>query len=250
VREQGALGLLRPRVHVGEQLIVDQPAHHRHEFLRHRVDDARLSDERRRVLGAPPAEILAACAPVPAVPLRDARDDVATVLDLVVAPQRQLPADVGLQRDVALLVVQRHHVQGTARAAMEIGPIEEDARPLDQLGHDLAVLLHPRGGGSTLGLELPLVVREPLRGLLDAPAVLLVGEVGAVAATSLDQLGRGAGQHSLAPVTEDAGPITLEESHVEHPRPLALGVLETDPFVGVGGNRRHRGNLARIIHES
>jgi hypothetical protein len=129
---------------------------------------------------------------------------------------------------------------------VEVGSIEEDAGPLDQFRDDLSVLLHSCRGGAALGLELPLVVGEALRGLLDAPAVLLVDEVGTVAAASLDEFGRGTGQDPLAPVAEDAGPVALEERHVEHPRPLALGVLEADPFVGVGGDCCHGVNLLAV----
>ena len=71
---------------------------------------------------------------------------------------------------------------------------------------------------------------------LDPRLVLLVGEMGAVAAATLDEFGRGLGEDALAAVTEDAGPIAFEERHVEHPGPLALGVVETYPFVGVRGD--------------
>ncbi len=40
--------LCRALVHVGPQSVVDRCAHHRREFLLHRVNDARLADEGRR----------------------------------------------------------------------------------------------------------------------------------------------------------------------------------------------------------
>ena len=79
-----ALGLRRAPVHERHELVVDALAHHGDEFLGHRVGDAILSDEGRRVLGAPPVEVVAARPPVISVPLRDAGDDVAVVFDFVV----------------------------------------------------------------------------------------------------------------------------------------------------------------------
>jgi hypothetical protein len=118
---------------------------------------------------------------------------------------------------------------------VEVGAIQEDAGALDEFGDNFTVLLHARRGTTALGLELPLIVGEPLGGLLHAALVLLVGEVCSVAATALDQFGRGPRQYALAAGAEDAGPVALEEGHVEHPGSLALGVLETHPLVGVAG---------------
>src|SRR5579863_5666612 len=116
---------------------------------------------------------------------------------------------------------------------MKVGPIEKDARVLDQPGDDLAVLLHPGRPQATLGLELPLVRGEALGRLFHSPLVLLVGEVRPVAATSLDEFGGGLGQDALAARPEDALPIALQERDVEHPGALTLGVFKTDPLVGV-----------------
>jgi hypothetical protein len=214
-------------------LVVDELTDHRDQLFGHRVDDAVLADEGFRVFGAPPMEVRAARAPVTSVPLRDASDDVSVVFDLVVASKRQLPADLGLQRDVTLLVVDRHDVQRTSRSAMKVGSIEEDARVLDEPGDDLAVLLHARRTLTALGLELPLVGGQSLGGFFHAPLVLFVREVRSVTTTALDEFGRRFGQHALAPGPEDALPVALEEGHVEHPRALAFRIFETDPLVGV-----------------
>src|SRR5665213_1028409 len=191
-------------------------------------------------------EIGAAGAPVTAVPLRDASDDVSVLFDLVVAPQWELPADLGLQRDVTLLVVDRHDVERASRTAMKVGSIEKDARVLDEPGDDLAVLLHARRSLTALGLELPLVGAQALGRFFHATLVLFVRKVRPVAATALDELGRCLGQHPLAPGPEDALPVALEERHVEHPRALTFRIFETDPLVGVRGYCTHRENLLGV----
>ncbi len=181
-------------------------------------------------------ELIAASSPVAPIPLRDARDDPAVVLDVVVTSKRELPADFWLERNVTLVVVHGHDVQRTTRPAMEVGSVEEDARVLHQSGDDFAVLLDARGAIFALGLELPLVLGETFGGALDSALVLHVAEMSAVTATTLDEFGRGLGEDALAAVAEDAGPIAFEERHVEHPGPLALRVVETHPFVGIGGD--------------
>lgn len=241
--EPRALGLCGPLVRVGEQLVIDVLADHGNKFFGHGIDDAGLADEGPRVLGAPPVEVGSTRAPVTTVPLCDSRGDASIVFDDVVASQRQLPADFGLERYVALRVVDRHDVQCATGAPMEIGSVEEDARVLDQPGDDLAVLLDPSRGLSSLGLELPLVISEPLGCTFNAPAVLFVSEVGAVAAAPLYEFGGRLGQNPLAARPEDAGPVALEERNIEHPGALHLGVLKTHPFVGVRRYGSHNENL-------
>ena len=136
-------------------------------------------------------ELRTAGTPVPAIPLGDARDHVPVVLDLFVASQRQLPAHLGLERDVALVIIDRHHVQRTARASMEVGTVEKDARVFNDSRRDLAVLLDSGRAGFSLGLELPLIVRQAFGRFFDPTLILFVSEVRAVAAAALDELGRG-----------------------------------------------------------
>ena len=67
--------------------------------------------------------------------------------------------------------------------------------------------------------ELPLVVAELLRELLDVLVVLLVGRVRAVRAAALHQLGRRLGEHALAAVAEDAAASDdSQERDVDLPR--------------------------------
>ena len=84
---------------------------------------------------------------------------------------------------------------------------------------DLAVGVDLDRPAAPLGLllELPLLGGELLRQPLGAALVGLVGEVGAVRAAALDELGRGPGENSWASVAEDARPRAGEERHVEHP---------------------------------
>ena len=86
-------------------------------------------------------------------------------------------------------------VQRASGAAGEVGAVEEDAGVLHQAGGELAGLrlehdVGPRPAlGSGLAVELPLLGRQRGRGRLDPAGVLGAGEVGAVGAASLDQLG-------------------------------------------------------------
>ena len=86
---------------------------------------------------------------------------------------------------------------------------------------------------------LPLVGRQGLGDFLDAPGVLLVDQMGAVAAASLHELGCGAGEDALASLAEDALPIAGQETDVEDPGALLVLVLEADPLMGVDGGSRH-----------
>jgi len=85
-------------------------------------------------------------------------------------------------------------------------------------------------------VELPQVRREVGGGPLDGAGVLLAGEVGAIGATTLDQLRGRTGEDALAAVPEDARPGTDQEGHIEEPGALLVGIVEADPFVGIGRN--------------
>ena len=66
-------------------------------------------------------ELAAALAPVPPVPLPDDRGHVPlVVVDLVLPAQRQLPADLGLERHVVDAPVHGRDVEGAADAAGEV----------------------------------------------------------------------------------------------------------------------------------
>ena len=66
--------------------------------------------------------------------------------------------------------------------------------------------------------------------------VVLVDEVGAVAAAALLEVGGGTGEDALAAVAVDAGPRAGEEREVEDPGALFVGVFEADPLVEVVGH--------------
>ena len=123
-------------------------------------------------------------------------------------------------------------VQRAARTGREAGAVQEDARAVDEAGPvvvlvDLdpdALLLRPLA-------ELPRVVVEQLRRLVHERLVLRPGGVGTVGAAAVHELGRFLGEHALAAVAEDAGPVRREKGDVHVPDVLlALRVLERDPL--------------------
>ena len=124
---------------------------------------------------------------------RRRRRDVAVVVGAVLEPERHLPAHVGLPVERPLAGLERGDVQRAAGAAGEAGPVEEDARVVDEPGdrgrcrrRRLPVagtrLASPSRGTALLGLE-------PHERLDDGLHVVVVDEVGAVAAAALLQLG-------------------------------------------------------------
>src|SRR6185503_16983753 len=98
------------------------------------------------------------------------------------------------------------------------------------LGADEAAL-------APLAAELPLLVGQAVGGGLDGGHVVVVDEVGAVAAATLHELGRRSGEHALAPLPVDARPVGEEERDVEDPRAILLGILEAHVLVEVLGIR-------------
>src|SRR5690606_15039508 len=114
--------------------------------------------------------------------------------------------------------------------------VEEDAGVVDEpsapvglavVGADLlgdALLAADRG-------ELPQIVGDVGDEALDGLAVGTIGEVRAVGAAPLHELGRGLRVHTLAARTEDAVPRRAQEGHVDLPRaPVLARVLEHDPL--------------------
>ena len=65
--------------------------------------------------------------------------------------------------------------------------------------------------------------------------VVVVDEVGAVAAAALRQLGGRLVEDPLAAAAEDAAPVRTQEAGIEHPRALLVGIFETHPLVEVAG---------------
>jgi len=122
---------------------------------------------------------------------------------------------------------------------MKVRAIEENAGVLNESRRHLTVFLNLRRAVFALSLELPLVIGQSLRGFFDATSVLVVTEVRTVTAASLNELGTRFGEDSLTTVAKDAGPIALEECHIEHPGALVFVVGETYPLVGVVWNGGH-----------
>ena len=80
------------------------------------------------------------------------------------APDRQLPADVGLGLDEVHAGAEREPVQGAARAAREAGPVEEDAGALVDRGLAVALVVGLDPGVLAAGVvELPVARGRALR---------------------------------------------------------------------------------------
>ena len=128
-----------------------------------------VADERLRRLGAPPVEVLAALAPVAALPLPQPGRQVAVLVGRVLEPDRHLPAHVGLPVERPLAGLEGADVQGAAGAAGEAGPVEEDARVVDEAGHGrldavVAGLAGPQEPAPRgLGVELHLLAASGAR---------------------------------------------------------------------------------------
>src|SRR6478752_9240237 len=196
------------------------------------------ADVRLGVARAVPVEVVAARTPAAAVVLGDGHLEVARVvrqLDRAEgAPDRQLPADVGLECVRLDPGEDRVLVQRAAGAGGETGTVEEDARAVDDLRLAGAVLLLGpvvlAAGGAADGVVLPLVLAELLDGLLDALPVVLLGEVGAEGAAAV--VGP-AGVDALAAVAEDARPAAREPRQVAAVALVRVGgVGELDPDAG------------------
>ncbi len=86
----------------------------------------------------------------------------------------------------------------------------------------------------SLGVELPLSgsSRTTLHQVGD---VVVVGEVGAVAAAALLQLGSRLVEDALAAAAVDARVVRTQVGRVEHPGAVLVGIFEADPLVQVVG---------------
>ena len=86
------------------------------------------------------------------------------VVGVVLEPQRELPAHLGLPVERSLAGLERRGVQRAADAALEAGAVQEDAGAVDEAGLDLAGLVDLGGPGLAVPdvVELPLLRGEPL----------------------------------------------------------------------------------------
>ena len=97
-------------------------------------------DERLRAPRCTTSELLAALAPAVAAELGERRDHGAVVLLLVDPAQRELPAHLGLH--VAVVLPGAHRVDWCSAQpgpVGEAGPVEEDARVVDEPGAPLVL---------------------------------------------------------------------------------------------------------------
>src|SRR3546814_17685223 len=128
------------------------------------------------------------------------------------------------------------------------------AGPADQARLDLAGLVAL--GGPALadgdGAELPLLAGEAGRVGQRLRLVVLVDEVGAVAAAALPELGGRPGEHPLAAPPADARPRAGEERAVEDPGAVLLRILDGHPFVHVYliGSAARKENGGRPVERS
>ncbi len=150
------------------ELLVGRLAHELDELGAVGAVDGLAPDVRLGVAGAVPVEVVPAGAPAAPVVLRDRHLEVARVVGQLDraegAPQRQLPAHVGLE---CVRLHPREHgvlVQRTPVSGGEAGTVEEDAGAVDDAGLAGAVLLLgpvvATAGGRADGVVLPLVLAE------------------------------------------------------------------------------------------
>jgi len=133
-----------------------------------------------------------------------------------VDPDRQLPTDGRLPVPRWLTKLDSGKVQGAAGAAVEAGPVQEDAGSV----HDSRI--GPAGvGEDALGPRFPVEL-EPCRlkcggQSADEPGLVLVPHLSAYRAAPLAKLGRRLGQDAEAPAAPEAGPVRPEELDVKAP---------------------------------
>ena len=138
-------------------------------------------------------------------------------------------------------------VQRAPGAAGEAGSVEEDAGVVDQAGdRDLGAVVGRLAGTEEppapgLGVELHLVGPEAHEPGDDVGDVLLVDEVGPVAAAPELELRGRLVEDPEAPLAVDAPVVGAQERGVEHPGALLVGVLEADPLMNVLAPSNHGG---------
>ena len=178
---------------------------------------------------------------------------MAVLVGRVLEPQWHLPTDVGLPVHRALAGLERGDVQRAPGTLGEPGSVEEDARVVGQPGD--------RGGRAVVlgaGVEEALRHRFVVELHVTRPEthevahhvgdVVLVGEVGAVAAAPLLHLGGVGVEDALAALAVDAPVARAQERRVEHPRALFGGVGAAHPLahiLGLGSSRLGHGAIVR-----
>ena len=196
--------------------------------------------------GAVPVEVVPTGPPAVATVLTDAHLGVGRLVGPghrpVLAPHRQLPADVGLGLQEVPALAERQQVQRAALAGRESGSVQEDAGAVDHPGlapgqlalRDVVRVLEldPAAGlGRTL--VLPLAALE----LLGRPGhpllVLVVSEVRTERAAPV--VGP-VGVDARTPLTENAGPAGREPGQVAAED--LVGVVRVDELGERTGERQ------------
>ena len=194
--------------------------------------DGLVTHERLGRLRAPPMELFTPAAPVTPVPLSDDRGDVA------VGEVSSSRRSGSCQQTSGFSSTWLRPSAMAAMCSAQPAPAGNPGRfrkmqapstsrvPRSPSGSFLTTPFRPclwncQMSGVSVG-------RRPLH----VAGVLLPGEVRAVRAAPLRQLGRRTGQHALASVAEDARPGAGQERDVEQPGPFLVGIVEADPLVG------------------
>src|SRR5688500_7083277 len=119
-------------VEVRDDALVQRVSEHLVELDAEAAIHGLLARERFGGFGAPPGEVVAAFTPTLTCELRDRRDDRPVLLLLVDSPKWELPAHFGLEVAVVFAGPHGVHVQRAPRAEVEVRPVEEDARVVDE----------------------------------------------------------------------------------------------------------------------
>ena len=157
----------------------------------------------------------------------------------VLQADRDLPTHRRLPVHRPLARFECGDVQRTADAALEAHPVQEDARIVDESGDRrpaavlFGVALAQMSLLHHLGVELHVARLEPLDMSLQVLDVVVVGEVGAVAAAAELQLRCRLVEDALATAAVDARVVRAEICRVEQPGAVLVGVLEADPLVQI-----------------
>ena len=236
-RARAQVGFARRRQHVVRRL-----AHQCDQLGRVGEVDRLDADVGLGVARAVPVEVVAAGAPAAAVVLADADLEVGRAvgpLDVAEgAPDRQLPAHVGLGLDEVHVLVQGERVQRAAVAALEVAGVVEDAGAADDAGLALALVV---GLDPALRLTPPRLFSASARRCQVASssrstqsATRFSSALSEKCAPSVQQPASGAvGVDARAAVAEDAGPARGQPGEVAAEHLVGVGgILELDPGAG------------------
>lgn len=215
--------------------------------MAHADEDGFAATEGGGVLRAPPVEVVAAFTPVAAVPLADDRGHSSVRFGLILPTERQLPADLRFEFDVAHPSTSGLEVQCAPGTGGKSRSVEKDAGIVDEPGPRVAAVEFTHDAVLAFSVELPHLRRELTGHCFGTTGIVVISEVGTVGAAPLHEFRGGFRQHPLASRAEDAVPPTGQERHVEEPGAFLLGIVKADPFVGIVGSVRGGGGHPRMM---